>query len=51
VFDHPGTLWVEAILEMARFPQEQAEALLRGIEEVAVEAAIDPAARTGIGPG
>jgi hypothetical protein len=51
VFDHPGTLWVEAILEMTRFPQEQAEALLRGIEEVAVEAALDPAARTGIGRG
>jgi len=41
VFDHPGTLWAEAVLETALFPREQAEALLRGIEEVAVEAAVD----------
>jgi Condensation domain len=41
VFDHPGTLWAEAVLETALFPREHAEALLRGIEEVAVEAAVD----------
>jgi Condensation domain len=49
VFDHPGTLWAEAILETSLFPRAQADALLRGIEEVAVEAALDPSARAAPG--
>jgi hypothetical protein len=50
VFDHPGTLWAEAVLETALFTQEQAEAVLRGIEEVAVEAALDPSPHAASAP-
>ena len=49
VFDHPGTLWVEVIFDMACFTEEQAEALLRGVEEVAVEVAFDASAPTRVG--
>ncbi len=51
VFDHPGTLWIEVIVDMACSTEAQAEGLLRGVEEVAVEAAFDPEAPTGIGHG
>lgn len=49
--DYPGTLFLQLIFDMACLTEEQVEALLRGVEEVAVEAAFDPAVPTGVAPG
>ncbi len=48
VFDHPEVLVVRLILDTARFSEQEAEGLLRGIEEAAVAAALDLVAPTGI---
>jgi Condensation domain len=49
VFEYQGTLLLQVIFDMACFTEEQAEALLRGVEEVAVEAAFDASAPTRVG--
>jgi Condensation domain len=49
IFDYPETIWVQVIFDMACFTEEQAEALLRGVEEVAVAAAFDASAPTRVG--
>ena len=53
VDNQPDTIAVGLIFDMACFTEAQVEALARGIEEVAVAAAFDPAVSTGIaaGPG
>ncbi len=48
VLDYPETIWLQVIFDMACFTKAQAEALLRGVEEVAVEAAFDPGAPTRV---
>jgi hypothetical protein len=47
--DRPGTVYLQGIFDLACFTEEQAERLLRGVEEVAVAAAFDPMAPTGVG--
>ncbi|MFI6130649.1 condensation domain-containing protein [Micromonospora sp. NPDC051141] len=51
VEDHPGTVHLQVIFDFASFTEAQAERLLRGVEEVAVEAALDAAAPTRVTPG
>jgi hypothetical protein len=46
VEDRPETVYLQVIFDMACFTSEQVETLLRGVEEVAIEAAFDPAAPT-----
>jgi hypothetical protein len=48
VDNQPDTIAVGLIFDMACFTEAQVEALARGIEEVAVAAAFDPAVRTSI---
>jgi hypothetical protein len=48
VEDRPGTVFLQGIFDLTCFTEEQAERLLRGVEEVAVEAAFDPAAPTRV---
>ncbi|TDV49727.1 condensation domain-containing protein [Actinophytocola oryzae] len=47
--DRPGTVYLQGIFDLACFTEEQAERLLRGVEEVAVAAAFDPVTPTGVG--
>jgi len=42
VEDQPNTIYLQLIFDMHCFTSEQAEALVHGIEQVAVEAAFDP---------
>lgn len=56
--DRPNTVHLQLVFDMAVFTTEQVETMLRAVEEVAVEAAFDPAApsrvrsgRVGAGPG
>jgi hypothetical protein len=59
VLDLPGTVCLQVIFDLGCVAREQAEAVLRGVEEVAVEAALYPQAQTrvsraedtGKGPG
>jgi len=51
VDNHPDTIAFNLIFDMACFTEAQVEALLRGIEEVAVAAAFDPAVPTAIAAG
>jgi hypothetical protein len=44
VEDHPGTIFLQLIFDMHCFTTEQVEAMLRAIEQVAIEAAFDPEA-------
>lgn len=48
VLDRPETVWLQVIFDLACFTEAQAEALLRSVEEMAVEAAFDPEAPTRI---
>jgi hypothetical protein len=48
VEDRPGTVFLQGIFDLTCFTGDQAERLLRGVEEVAVEAAFDPAAPTRV---
>jgi Condensation domain len=50
VEDFPETIYLQVIFDMACFTEETVERLLRGVEEVALEAAFDPAVPTRIGP-
>lgn len=50
VFDYPETIWLQVIFDMACFSEAEAEAVMRGVEEVAIEAAFDPAAPTRVSP-
>jgi hypothetical protein len=43
------TVSLQVIFDMACFTEAQAEAMMRGVEEVAVEAAFDPGAPTRVG--
>jgi len=49
--DHPGAVRLQVIFDLAALTEEQVEALLRGVEEVAVAAAFDPDAPTLVEPG
>lgn len=49
VEDRPRTVCLQGIFDLACFTEEQAGRLLRGVEEVAVEAAFDPGAPTRVG--
>ncbi len=49
VLDFPETVCLQVIFDMACLTEAQAEALLRGVEEVAVEAAFDASAPTRVG--
>ncbi|QLQ36466.1 condensation domain-containing protein [Micromonospora robiginosa] len=49
VEDHPDTVLLQVIFDFASFTEAQAEGVLRGVEEVAVEAAFDAAAPTRVG--
>jgi Condensation domain len=44
VEDRPETVWLQLVFDMAVFTTEQVETMLRAVEEVAIEAAFDPAA-------
>jgi len=46
VEDHPETIHLQVIFDMASLTEEHVEALLRGVEEVAIEAAFDATAPT-----
>ncbi len=46
VEDYPRTVYLQVIFDMACFTEAQVEALLFGVEEVAVAAAFDPAVPT-----
>lgn len=48
VEDHEETVYLQVIFDMACFTEAEVEALLRGVEEVAIEAAFDPGASTRI---
>ena len=48
--NRPGVLSLHMMWDRWSLTSEQAEALLRGVEEVAVEAAFDPAAPTKVSP-
>ncbi len=50
VEDYPETVYLQVIFDMGCFTQAQAEALLYQVEEVAVEAAFDPAVPTRVRP-
>jgi hypothetical protein len=47
--DSPGTVHLQGIFDLTCFTEEQAERLLRGVEEVAVEAACTPMTPTRVG--
>lgn len=47
--DRPGTVFLQGVFDLTCFTEAQAERLLRGVEEVAVEAAFDPGTPTGVG--
>jgi hypothetical protein len=49
VENEPGAVSLHLMWDRWSLTDEQVEALLRGVEEVAVEAAFDPAAPTMIG--
>ncbi|WP_089157740.1 condensation domain-containing protein [Micromonospora sp. NBS 11-29] len=51
VEDHPDTVFLQVIFDFASFTEEQVERLLRGVEEVAVEAAFDADAPTRVTAG
>ena len=51
VDNRPETIFINLIFDMTRFTEGQVEALARGIEEVAVAAAFDPAVPTAITAG
>ncbi|SCF00961.1 condensation domain-containing protein [Micromonospora mirobrigensis] len=51
VEDQPETVYLQVIFDFACFTEAQAERLLRGVEEVAVEAAFDPDTPTRVTPG
>ncbi|NUT45751.1 MAG: condensation protein [Saccharothrix sp.] len=51
VEDRPDAVHLQMVFDTEVFTAEQAEALLRAVEEVAVEAAFDPAVPTGVAPG
>ncbi|WFE36237.1 condensation domain-containing protein [Micromonospora sp. WMMD975] len=51
VEDQPDTVFLQVIFDFACFTEAQAERLLRGVEEVAVEAAFDAGAPTRVTPG
>ncbi|HET9143125.1 condensation domain-containing protein [Actinophytocola sp.] len=51
VENHPETVYLQLVWDMAVFTTEQVETLLRGVEEVAIEAAFNPAAPTRVTPG
>jgi hypothetical protein len=48
VEDYPQTVHLQVIFDMACLTEAQVETLLHGVEEVAVEAAFDPAAPTRV---
>jgi hypothetical protein len=48
VLDYPETVWLQVIIDMACFTEAEAEAAMRGVEEMAVEAAFDPGALTRV---
>lgn len=48
VEDRPDTVYLQMVFDIDAFTKEQVEALLRAVEEVAVEAAFDPAAPTRV---
>jgi Condensation domain len=48
VLDYPETVWLQVIIDMACFTEAEAEAALRAVEEVAVEAVLDPGAPTRV---
>jgi hypothetical protein len=50
VLDYPETVWLQVIIDMTCFTEAEAEAALRAVEEVAVEAAFDPGAPTRVSP-
>jgi hypothetical protein len=47
--DRPRTVFLQGIFDLTCVTEEQAERLLRGVEEVAVEAAFDPMTPTRVG--
>jgi hypothetical protein len=47
--DRPRTVYLQGIFDLTCFTEEQAERLLRGVEEVAVEAAFNPLTPTRVG--
>jgi Condensation domain len=51
VEDYPETVYLQVIFDMACFTEAQVQALLYGVEEVAVAAAFDPKVPTGVGAG
>jgi hypothetical protein len=51
ITDRPESVDLMVMVDMARFTEEQVETLLRGVEEVAIEAAFDPDVPTGVAPG
>jgi hypothetical protein len=51
VEDYPQAVYLQMIFDMACFTEQQAEALLYGVEEVAVAAASDPTVPTGVSAG
>jgi non-ribosomal peptide synthetase component F len=46
--DRPGTVYLQLVFDMGVFATEEVETMLRAVEEVAVEAALDPAAPTRV---
>jgi len=46
--DRPKTVYLQGIFDLTCFTEEQAERLLRGVEEVAVEAAFNPETPTRV---
>lgn len=48
--DRPGTVYLQGIFDLTCFTEEQAERVLRGVEEVAVEAAFNSETPTRVRP-
>ena len=46
--DRPETVYLQVVFDTDLFTQEQVEAMLREVEEVAIEAALDPDVVTGV---
>lgn len=46
--DRPGTVYLQGVFDLTCLTEEQAERVLRGVEEVAVAAAFDPGAPTRV---
>jgi condensation domain-containing protein len=46
--DRPGTVFLQGVFDLTCLTEGQAERVLRGVEEVAVAAALDPAAPAGV---